>query len=146
LIYEVLDTEASTITVNNLIPYKEYSLRLVAHNVKGPSPPSLPTTTFQTLQAKPRHLPQNVTIRAFEFTKLNVHWIPLSQQDWYGMPRSYNISYHILGDSSELHSLSIEDPATNSFVLDDLEEFTPYEEILQAFNDVGTSDPSPIAG
>merc|ERR1719284_2180311 len=81
-IYEVSDPEASTLTVKNLIPYMEYSLRLVAHNVKGPSPPSLPTKTFQTIQARPSHPPQNVTIRAFEFTKLNVRWIPLSQQDW----------------------------------------------------------------
>ena len=64
----------------NLTPYMEYSLRLVANNVVGPSIPSLPTKTFQTIQAKPRHAPQNVTIRAFEFTKLNVRWIPLSQQ------------------------------------------------------------------
>merc|ERR1719397_1266873 len=143
-IYEVSDPEASTLTVKNLIPYMEYSLRLVAHNVKGPSPPSLPTKTFQTIQAKPSHPPQNVTIRAFEFTKLNVRWIPLSQQDWYGVPRGYNISYRILGDSSKLHSLSIEDPASNSFVLDELEEFTVYEVILQAYNDVGTSEPSSV--
>ena len=122
----------------------EYSLRLVANNVVGPSEPSLPTKKFQTIQANPKHAPQNVTIRAFEFTKLNVRWIPLSKQDWYGVPRGYNISYRILGDSSELHSLSIENPATNSFVLDELEEFTLYEVILQAYNDVGTSDPSPV--
>merc|ERR1719266_422607 len=143
-IYQVSDPEASTLTVKNLIPYMEYSLRLVAHNVKGPSPPSLPTKTFQTIQARPSHPPQNVTIRAFEFTKLNVRWIPLSQQDWYGVPRGYNISYRILGDSSKLHSLSIEDPASNSFVLDELEEFTVYEVILQAYNDVGTSEPSSV--
>ena len=64
----------------NLTPYMEYSLRLVANNVVGPSIPSLPTKTFQTIKAEPRHAPQNVTIRAFEFTKLNVRWIPLSQQ------------------------------------------------------------------
>merc|ERR1719266_3228743 len=143
-IYQVSDPEASTLTVKNLIPYMEYSLRLVAHNVKGPSPPSLPTKTFQTIQARPSHPPQNVTIRAFEFTKLNVRWIPLSQQDWYGVPRGYNISYRILGDSSRLHSLSIEDPASNSFVLDELEEYTVYEVILQAYNDVGTSEPSSV--
>ena len=50
----------------------------------------------------------------------------------------------ILGDSSQLYSLSIEDPTANSFVLDKLEEFTLYEVILQAFNDVGTSEPSAV--
>ena len=82
VIYEATtpDPEATTIKVENLTPYMEYSLRLVANNVVGPSVPSLPTKNFQTIQAKPRHAPQNVTIRAFEFTKLNVRWIPLSQQ------------------------------------------------------------------
>jgi len=143
-IYEVSNPEATTLKVENLIPYMEYSLRLVANNVVGPSRPSLPTKKFQTIQAKPRHAPQNVTIRAFEFTKLNVRWIPLSQQDWYGVPRGYNISYRILGDSTKLHSISIDNPAANSFVLDELEEFTLYEVILHAYNDVGTSDESPV--
>ena len=60
------------------------------------------------------------------------------------MPRGYNISYRILGDSTKLHSISIDNPAANSFVLDELEEFTLYEVILQAYNDVGTSDESPV--
>ena len=115
----------------------EYQLRLVANNVVGRSLPSEPTKNFQTIQAQPKHAPMNVTIRAFEFTKLNVRWTPLSQQDWYGVARGYNISYRILGDSSQLHSVSIEDPTANSFVLDDLEEYTLYEVILQAYNDIG---------
>jgi protein sidekick len=143
-VYEVADPDASTVMVKNLVPYMEYRLRLVANNVVGRSEPSEPTKKFQTIQARPKHAPKNVTIRAFEFTKLNVRWIPLSQQEWYGVPRGYNISYRIAGDSSALHSLSIEDPTANSFVLDKLEEFTPYEIVLQAYNDLGTSDPSPV--
>jgi len=59
--------------------------------------------------------------------------------------RGYNVSYRIAGDSSQLHSLSIEDPGRNSFILDNLEEFTQYEVLLQAYNDLGSSDPSPPA-
>ena len=33
--------------------------------------------------------------------------------------------------STQLHSISIEDPTKNSFVLDGLEEFTLYEVLLQ---------------
>ena len=33
--------------------------------------------------------------------------------------------------STQLHSISIEDPTKNSFVLDGLEEFTQYEVLLQ---------------
>ena len=46
--------------------------------------------------------------------------------------------------STQLHSISIEDPAKNSFVLDGLEEFTLYEVLLQAYNDLGSSEPSPV--
>ncbi len=51
-----------------------------------------------------------MTIRAVSATELRVRWIPLSQGEWYGIPRGYNISYRIIDDSSKLHSLSIEDP------------------------------------
>ena len=94
-VFEVADPDASTVTVKNLLPYMEYQLRLVANNVVGRSLPSEPTKKFQTIQANPRHAPKNVTIRAYESTKLNVRWIPLSQQDWYGVPRGYNISYRL---------------------------------------------------
>ena len=43
-----------------------------------------------------------------------------------------------------MHSISIEDPTKNSFVLDGLEEFTLYEVLLQAYNDLGSSEPSPV--
>ena len=85
------------------------------------------------LQAPPKHPPMNVTLRAVSATQLRVRWIPLQQGEWYGIPRGYNISYRILEDSSALHSVSIEDPNVNSFVLEDLEEFTLYEVILQVY-------------
>ena len=72
----------------------------------------------------------------------------MSQGEWYGIPRGYNISYRIvdstLRSNTQLHSISIEDPSKNSFVLNDLEEFTLYEVLLQAYNDLGSSEPSPV--
>ena len=35
-------------------------------------------------------------------------------------------------------------PGRNSFLLDGLEEFTLYEVLLQAYNDLGSSEPSPV--
>ena len=157
-IFEAVDPEAKSIIVKNLTPYMEYQLRLIANNVVGPSEPSEPSREFQTIQAPPSHAPQNVTIRAMSATELRVRWIPLSQGEWYGIPRGYNISYRIVEStgkasstnspsmlSTQLHSISIEDPTKNSFVLDGLEEFTQYEVLLQAYNDLGSSEPSPVA-
>ena len=46
---------------------------------------------------------------------------------------------------SPLDSVSIEDHKANSFVLEGLEEFVLYQVLVQAYNDVGTSLPSPPA-
>ena len=135
-IFKTSDPDAKAIVVKNLTPYMEYQLRLVASNVVGPSEPSEPTRKFQTIQAPPSHAPSNTTIRAMSATELRVRWIPLSQGEWFGIPRGYNISYRIVDSadkttSTRLHSISIEDPTKNSFVLDGLEEFTLYEILLQ---------------
>ena len=143
-VFDYSDPEAMAIVVQNLTPYMEYELRLVAVNVVGASKPSEPTHRFQTIQAPPKHPPHNVTLRAMSAKQLRVRWIPLQQSEWFGIPRGYNISYRILEDSSALHSVSIEDPNVNSFVLEDLEEFTLYEVLLQAYNDLGSSEPSPV--
>lgn len=145
-IFEAVDPDAKAIQVQNLTPYMTYKLRLIANNVVGASVASEPTREFQTIQAPPRHAPQNVTIRAMSATELRVRWIPLSQGEWYGVPRGYNISYRIVDSNTQLtqlHSIPIEDPTKNSFVLKGLEEFTLYEIILHAFNELGSSDPSP---
>jgi protein sidekick len=99
-IYEVADPEAKAILVKNLIPYMDYQLRVIANNVVGASEPSEPTRKFQTIQAPPSHAPRNVTIRAMSATQLRVRWIPLSQGEWFGIPRGYNISYRILVSKS----------------------------------------------
>lgn len=61
------------------------------------------------------------------------------------MPRGYNVSYRRANADTPLDAVSIEDHNANSFVLEDLEEFTIYQVIVQAYNDVGTSQPSPPA-
>jgi protein sidekick len=63
------------IVVQKLAPYVQYHLRLIAHNVVGPSVPSEPTQMFQSLQAPPAHPPRNVTVRAMSATQLKVRWI-----------------------------------------------------------------------
>lgn len=68
---------------------------------------------------------------------------PLQQVEWFGNPRGYNISYRELGGRAL--SVTIEDHTANSHVLDNLEEFAQYEIIMTAFNDVGSSTPSPVA-
>lgn len=69
------DPDASTVSVDDLIPFTQYKLRLIANNVVGASQPSEPTKEFQTIQAPPSHPPKNVTVRAMNATELRVRWI-----------------------------------------------------------------------
>lgn len=69
---------------------------------------------------------------------------PLQQVEWFGNARGYNISYAEIG-TSDFKSITIEDHTANSHILNNLEEYTQYQVIMTAFNDVGTSLPSPAA-
>lgn len=145
IIYEVSDPDASTITVKNLIPFTQYRLRILAKNIVGISEPSDSTKDFQTIQAKPMHPPLNVTVRAMSATELRVRWIPLQQREWFGNPRGYNITYRNIESNSTPKIATIEDPTANSHILDGLEEWTFYEVVMNACNDVGLSSNSPAA-
>lgn len=74
-VYEVSAPDATTITVQNLIPYSNYRLRIIANNIVGPSAPSEASPDFQTLQDLPAHPPSNMTVRAMSSTLLRVRWI-----------------------------------------------------------------------
>lgn len=141
-IFEVSDPDATTVTVQNLVPFTIYRLRLIANNVVGASVPSEPTKEFQTIQAPPSHPPWNVTVRAMSATELRVRWIPLQQIEWYGNARGYNITCTETL-SGNVRSVVIDDPTANSHIVDNLEEFAEYNITMQAFNDVGASTLSP---
>jgi len=64
-----------SIVVQNMQPFTQYKLRLLANNVVGPSAPSEPTLPFESLQAAPANSPRNVTVRAMSATQLKVRWI-----------------------------------------------------------------------
>ncbi|XP_052901229.1 protein sidekick isoform X2 [Anopheles moucheti] len=175
VVHELQDPDASTVTVLGLTPFTTYRLRLTACNVVGRSEPSEPTKDFQTIQARPKHPPFNVTVRAMSATELRVRWIPLQQTEWFGNPKGYNITYRNIHENDILRSsepttiraadvgkgnwasagvsessvwgrsVLIEDPTANSHVLDGLEEWSVYEIAMTAVNEVGESNDSPHA-
>lgn len=70
---------------------------------------------------------------------------PLPQIDWHGVPRGYNISYRPYnpGEQMPLQSLLLENHNANFYVIEELDEYTEYEVTVEAYNDVGSSAPSP---
>lgn len=73
--FEESNPDAVTLTVNHLVPFSVYRLRIIAVNVVGPSNASDSTKEFQTIQAPPAHPPWNVTVRAMSATEVRVRWI-----------------------------------------------------------------------
>ncbi|KAG7176448.1 sidekick-like 1 [Homarus americanus] len=144
-IYDVSAPDASTITVQNLIPYTKYRLRLIANNVVGASSPSESSPDFQTLQAEPAHPPSNMTVRAMSSTQLRVRWIPLQQFEWYGAPQGYRIRYRPIGCECDFSEDFVYDNTANSHQLVDLQEYTLYEVTMVAVNDIGPSSLAPVA-
>lgn len=144
-INEISDPDANYITVKGLSPYTQYKLRIIAVNVAGQSEPSEPTKDFQTIQAVPKHAPYNVTVRAMSATELRVRWIPLQQTEWFGNPKGYNLTYTLKEDEINITSVMLEDPTANSYILKNLEEWSLYEIVITAVNEVGQSVESNIA-
>ncbi|ROT77317.1 hypothetical protein C7M84_004018 [Penaeus vannamei] len=144
-VYAVSAPDATTITVQNLIPYTNYHLRLIANNVVGASAPSEQSPEFQTLQAEPAHPPSNMTVRAMSSTQLRVRWIPLQQFEWYGAPQGYHIRYRPVGCECNFAEDFVYDNTANSHQLVGLQEYTLYEVSMVAVNDIGPSTPTPLA-
>ncbi|CAH1794891.1 unnamed protein product [Owenia fusiformis] len=144
LIYEYSDPDAQKIVVENLRPYTNYLLRMKAQNVAGISPPSEPTSKFQTIQAAPSMPPKNVTVRAVNETAVRVRWTPLPATEWNGAPRGYRIAYK-RSDVTTYLSLELEKPSANSYILSKLHQWAVYDVKVEAYNDVGNSGYSPVA-
>ena len=62
--------------------------------------------------------------------------------EWYGNPRGYNISYRPVGSRQNFQSETINNPTGNAYILANLEEYTQYEVLMSAVNDVGSSESS----
>lgn len=91
---------ATKLTVQNLKPFTNYTLRMFARNVKGLSAPSVPTELFQTkpdvpsvtpayLGARLKTLYSNTTLPSD--INLLIKWSPIPTSKWNGIPYGYVI-------------------------------------------------------
>lgn len=69
---------------------------------------------------------------------------PLQQNEWYGNPKGYNITYKRSGTNDTLY-IVIDDHTANSHILSNLEEWSVYEISMTAVNEVDVSAESPTA-
>ena len=86
--------------VDGLRPHTNYQLRLIAENIRGRSPPSEPTRSFQTLQTYPEKAPEKLFAQPISAHQISVDWAPLLPEEWNGHPIGYNVRYRRAVNSS----------------------------------------------
>ncbi|KAH9515062.1 Protein sidekick-2 [Bulinus truncatus] len=159
-IYNLSETTATQILVNNLLPFTRYRLRLIAQNVVGKSVPSEPCNQFQTKQAAPGMAPQDVTPRAISSTAIRVRWRQIPRSEWNGDFLGYRIRYRRWSSDVNPNTTSSDDillvqqqmwtivdlnngSSIQEYILDNLEEWMDYQIEMLSYNAVGSSATSP---
>ena len=132
-IYEKYAPNATTLVIDNLRPFTNYTLRMIASNIKGLSVPSVQTDTFQTQPDVPSAVPTYIYARALNQTSLYVKWTPIVTNKWNGIPLGYVLIYD--GSTKvEIKSLKSECILTN------LKPWSRYEIKVAAANSVGLGE------
>ncbi|ESO89015.1 hypothetical protein LOTGIDRAFT_106770, partial [Lottia gigantea] len=149
-IYSISDPSANQIRVLNLIPFTQYTFRLIAENIVGRSNASDPTRVIQTKMAAPGIPPGNVTVRALNSTALRISWTPVPRHEWHSEQIGYNLEYRMTPNNititDSIYTLLKLDNGMNiaSYILPLLEEWIEYDVRMSSYNDVGVSDVGPV--
>lgn len=131
-IYERYAPNATSLIVNNLQPFTNYTLRMIASNIKGLSEPSVQTQMFQTLPDVPSQTPAYIYARAINQTSLYIKWTPISTRNWNGIPYGYVLIYNKT-QKIEIKTLK------SDYILTNLRPWTSYDIKIAAYNSVGLS-------
>jgi hypothetical protein len=138
---------ATKLTVENLLPFTNYSLRILAQNIKGVSKPSKPTEIFQTLADVPSRAPVYLTARLdnlYKNTTLDndinalIKWSPIPSNQWNGIPYGYILMLNEC-DSNWTKRVEIKynKLAPTSYLMNQLHSYRCYAVKLAAWNNVG---------
>jgi len=139
---------ATKLTVQNLKPFTNYTLRMYSQNVKGKSEPSLPTELFQTQADVPSVTPEYLGARLsslFKNTSLPndidvlIKWSPIPTSKWNGVPQGYVIQLQQCTNINNNKTLKIpfDHLQQTSYLLQGLASFECYLIRMCAWNSVG---------
>uniref|UniRef100_A0A915E8P4 Protein sidekick-like protein n=1 Tax=Ditylenchus dipsaci TaxID=166011 RepID=A0A915E8P4_9BILA len=152
--------KARSFTIDNLRPFTEYQLRIIAENVRGRGAPSDPSRPFKTLQTSPEKAPEKVYAEPISSNQVLLNWTPLISSYWNGEPVGYVILYRSassLAPTSQEKALeqrerrqnkdnlgiwkelSVLSPKANEYTLTGLIPFTSYQIKMAAKNAGGVS-------
>ncbi|XP_063920715.1 cell adhesion molecule Dscam2 isoform X4 [Zophobas morio] len=143
---DLMDISAPyTAVIEDLKPATAYTVRVIAVGPAGESPPCS-ELHVRTESQRPSGPPLNISVRPLSSTELIVTWTPPSPEVRHGAIQGFNVGYRtsnmgafnfttVMGDAQDGGEL----------VLGDLDKYTRYSIVVQAFNEVGAgplSEPS----
>ncbi|KRX42346.1 Protein sidekick -like protein [Trichinella murrelli] len=133
-VYNVSDPHAKSLTVSGLRPFTNYTLRLLAENVVGRSPASVPSNRFTTLQAVPEFAPVD-----FDFEPRGILCPSMLGMDLH-LAICYFIPETILELTLVVVVIVVKNPKSSEYVLKKLCKHCTYVFRLAAFNMIGRSE------
>ena len=128
--------------VFSLRPATSYHFRIVAQNAIGSSGPS-ETITVETSEEAPSGPPVDVRLSAIDQHTLRVEWKPPLREHWNGDILGYYVGYKRTnkGDDKpylfETVEFIKEQGQMHTLTISNLETFTEYAIVVQAFNKIG---------
>lgn len=141
---------ATKLTVDNLKPFTNYTLRMYSQNVKGISGASVPTELFQTRSDVPSVSPEYLGARLHTLyaatskpadINVTVKWSPIPTSTWNGIPHGYVLQVKECGTnwppSNRTIRIGFNQLKQTVYQLHGLKSFQCYEIRMCAWNSVG---------
>ncbi|XP_055948529.1 cell adhesion molecule Dscam2-like [Argiope bruennichi] len=132
----------TTLTVRGLRPKTRYFFRVKCQNSLGESQFGAEVAAT-TLEEPPRHAPEEVRAITLSSRAINVTWkAPIEDSD--DSIEGYYVGYKLYGSSDTFTFKPVESikGRTQYFIVTNLNRFTEYSVVVQAFNSRGAGPPS----
>ncbi|CAG0880725.1 unnamed protein product [Cyprideis torosa] len=135
------------VRVIGLSPATSYKIQVQAENQIGRGDVSPPVRVTTEEEGKlPSGPPLSVEAEAVSSTSIRVHWMPPQREFWNGVLLGYYIGFLPRNDSDKSHEFrtvqSFSESGTET-TLKNLQPFTTYDVVVQAFNSQGPGVMSP---
>ncbi|KAF8774513.1 Down syndrome cell adhesion molecule-like [Argiope bruennichi] len=131
-------SEETSITLRGLRPARTYYCRVRAENSVGLGDPSEPVTVVTTEEV-PGGPPLDVKAEAVDSQSVRVTWRPPDVELWNGPIKGYYVGYKVFDskDSYLYKTLEVGQGTREEVLLTQLQKFTSYSVLVQAYNSMG---------
>lgn len=127
-------------TLTKLNVFREYSVRVVAHNHNGPGM-STAEVVARTFSSTPSAMPQNFTLEVSSATRIIVRWQPPPPEAQNGIIVGYKIRYKPQGQGNG--DTVVTDGNRNTYALTDMEKGSEYRVRISALTVNGSGPTTP---